>query len=71
VDLNTCSIPCLHHEYANGVKLTERHFREYWERSAEYGSANERLRFKAVLDLMQADLMLSRSTVPKYCLWWL
>jgi hypothetical protein len=44
-----------------GEKLTERHFRGYWDRTADSG--NERVRFKAVLDLMQSETMLSRSHV--------
>jgi hypothetical protein len=43
--------------------LTERRFRDYWDRTAEHGSGNERMRFKAVLDLMQSETMLSRPHV--------
>jgi hypothetical protein len=46
-----------------GGNLTERRFRDYWERTAEHG--DERLRFRALLNLMQAETGLSRSTVPK------
>jgi hypothetical protein len=50
---------------AVGQSLSERRFREYWERTAEYSNANERLRFRALLNLMQAETGLSRSTAPK------
>jgi hypothetical protein len=38
-----------------GANLAERRFREYWDRTAEAGNTNERVRFKAVLDLIQAN----------------
>lgn len=47
------------------TNLTEGRFRAYWDRTADDESSNERLRFRAVLELMQAEISLSKSTVPK------
>jgi len=51
----------------NGVNsesnLSEGRFRSYWERTAEAG--HERHRFRAVLELMRAELTLSRPHTPK------
>ena len=44
--------------------LTEGKFRKYWERTDQHGT-NERLRFRAVLELMQDETTLARSTIPK------
>lgn len=46
-----------------GEKLTERRFREYWERTTS--SPNERIRFRAVLDLMEADEPVRQRHIPK------
>jgi hypothetical protein len=46
-------------------KFTERRFRSYWERTAEHGSSNERIRFKAVLDLMAAEEPMRVAHIPK------
>ena len=45
--------------------LTERRFQGYWERTAEHGNANERIRFQAVLDLAQAEEPLRLAHIPK------
>jgi hypothetical protein len=37
------------------VNLTERRFRAFWDRTTDYGSSNERIRFRAALELLEAD----------------
>lgn len=37
------------------TNLTERRFRAYWERTAEHGTGNERIRFRATLELIEAE----------------
>jgi hypothetical protein len=48
-----------------GPNLTEGRFRGYWGRTAEYGSANERIRFAAVLKLIEAEEALRQAHTPK------
>ena len=48
-----------------GLNLAERQFRSYWERTSEVGNTNERIRFKVVLDLMQAEATFARPHTPK------
>jgi hypothetical protein len=52
-----------------GEKLTEGRFRSYWDRTAEHGKSNERIRFKAVLDLIQAEgpSLPTPFASPPYC----
>lgn len=45
------------------LPLTEGRFRNYWDQTSQID--DERLRFRAVAKLIQADMTLSRSTVPK------
>ena len=44
-------------------KLSERRFRDYWDRTADL--KHERPRFAEILKLMQAEMTLGRSTIPK------
>lgn len=48
-----------------GTNLAERRFRDYWERTSEHGNANEWVRFRAVLDFMQAEEPLRQAHIPK------
>jgi transcriptional regulator with XRE-family HTH domain len=43
--------------------LTERHFRKYWERTDKAGG-NERIRFRAVIELMQREATFRRERRP-------
>jgi hypothetical protein len=45
--------------------LSERKFRSYWERTDKEES-NERIRFRAVLDLIHEETRLGQSTAPKF-----
>jgi hypothetical protein len=45
--------------------LSERKFRDYWERTDKEEN-NERIRFRAVLDLINEETRLGQSTAPKF-----
>jgi hypothetical protein len=48
-----------------GLNLTERRFRDYWDRTAEHGSGNERIRFAAIMKLIEGEEPLRMAHTPK------
>jgi hypothetical protein len=51
------------------ANLTEGRFRSYWKRTSEHGSSNERVRFKAMLDLMQTERAPAAGRADKSARW--
>ena len=48
-----------------GINLTEGRFRDYWARTGEFSGPNERIRFRAVLEKMEAEVALTAPRRPK------